>query len=403
MNAPLAAPRIRTAPAELRILGTSVTLLDEISARAAADLGIRISHTVLDGVAAQRTGVLAAETFDLYDQWFHNIDFVWIARSIQPIELERIVGWDDVNDLPKTGTFGEGQQPAQGSAPHRRLFVQPDGTLGATPSERITMLPLSHCADSFGYRPDLMPADLDPSEESWSWLVDRAWRGRVALQNDAAIGALDAALAVSAAGLAAFDDFGNLSLAEIDALVDALLARRKAGHFSGFWATPAESVELLSLGRTRLASIWSPAAVELRKQGVPIRVAAPKEGYRGWFGGMAISRRTSGRALDMAYEYLNWWMAGWPGAVLARQGYYFSAPARVREHLSPGEWDYWYAGRPASEDLPGPDGAIVVRQGERRDGGSYRQRMSRIAAWNAVMDEHNYLVRRWNDVLRYRP
>jgi hypothetical protein len=35
-----------------------------------------------------------------------------------------------------------------------------------------------------------------------------------------------------------------------------------------------------------------------------------------------------------------------------------------------------------------------------RDGGSYEQRMSHIAVWNSVMDEHNYLVRRWQDFLR---
>ncbi len=28
-----------------------------------------------------------------------------------------------------------------------------------------------------------------------------------------------------------------------------------------------------------------------------------------------------GRALDVAYAYVNWWLSGWPGAVMARQGY----------------------------------------------------------------------------------
>lgn len=26
-----------------------------------------------------------------------------------------------------------------------------------------------------------------------------------------------------------------------------------------------------------------------------------------------------GRPLDAAYDYLNWWISGWPGAVMARQ------------------------------------------------------------------------------------
>jgi putative spermidine/putrescine transport system substrate-binding protein len=30
-----------------------------------------------------------------------------------------------------------------------------------------------------------------------------------------------------------------------------------------------------------------------------------------------------------------------------------------------------------------------------RSGGSYWQRANCIAVWNTTMDEHNYLVRRW--------
>ncbi len=100
--------------------------------------------------------------------------------------------------------------------------------------------------------------------------------------------------------------------------------------------------------------------------------------------------------LDVAYEYLNWWLSGWAGAVMARQGYYMSVPERARAHLTNDEWAYWYGGQPACADLPGPDGRRVVRAGRVRSGGSYWHRASHIAVWNTTMDEHNYLVRRWN-------
>jgi len=85
---------------------------------------------------------------------------------------------------------------------------------------------------------------------------------------------------------------------------------------------------------------------------------------------------------------------------MARQGYYISNPLRTREYLSASEWDYWYAGLPAAEDLQGTDGQLVVPRGSVRDGGSYEQRLGRIAVWNTVMDEHNYLVRQWATLLR---
>ena len=72
-----------------------------------------------------------------------------------------------------------------------------------------------------------------------------------------------------------------------------------------------------------------------------------------------------------------------------------STPDRSRPHMTKAEWDYWYEGLPAAEDLPGPDGITRIRKGAVRSGGSYWQRANQIAIWNTTMDEHNYLVRRW--------
>jgi putative spermidine/putrescine transport system substrate-binding protein len=64
------------------------------------------------------------------------------------------------------------------------------------------------------------------------------------------------------------------------------------------------------------------------------------------------------------------------------------------------EWAYWYDGARASADLPGPISKHLVPAGQMRDGGSYVARMSRVAVWDSVMDEHNYLVRRWTEFMR---
>ena len=157
---------------------------------------------------------------------------------------------------------------------------------------------------------------------------------------------------------------GNMSLKEIDGLVDLLVGRSRAGHFCGVWRTAAQSVELMKNGRAAMQSIWSPASTALMTAGVPFVEASPREGYRAWHGGMCLSARLSGRMLDVAYEYLNWWLSGWAGAVMTRQGYYMSVPERARTHLSADEWGYWYDGRPAHGDLPGPDGRIAVRAGQ---------------------------------------
>ena len=34
-----------------------------------------------------------------------------------------------------------------------------------------------------------------------------------------------------------------------------------------------------------------------------------------------------------------------------------------------------------------------------RDGGSFYDRMGSVACWNAVMDENQYMVRKWNEFI----
>lgn len=384
----------------LRVLGTSVTLLEMLRVRAEQDLGIKIEYMLRSVEDAQRIAVMHPESFDLYDQWFHNIDFVWPARAIQPLEIKRLKYWDEINSLPKIGTLNAGMRLADGSVPSQRLYVQRDQHLGSQPSDKISMLPLTHNADSFAYHVDRLPAELREQEESWGWLLHPALTGQVALQEDAAMGGLDAALAMQAAGLARFANTGNLSLEEIDALTHHLSRLRRQDYFAAFWATQEQACGLIDNQQVEVQSLWAPIYFRHHFHQRGYKMARPREGYRAWYGGLSLSRCATGKIKDAAYAYLNWWLSGWPGAVMARQGYYISTPARTRSHLSAAEWDFWYGGKAAREVLHDAWGEPLIPQGEQRDGGSYEARMSHIAVWNSVMDEHNYLTRRWQDFLR---
>ncbi|WP_188611511.1 ABC transporter substrate-binding protein [Chelatococcus reniformis] len=393
------APAVRTSGRpRLRVLGTEITLLDEIRRRAEADLGIDIVFETHEFLTAQHRAATSPESYDVYDQCFHNLDIVWYWRAIQPIDLKRIARWDEVSDLSKTGRINPSARIGRGDAPVTKLFVQPGQALGPTPSRWISMLPTVHNLDSFAFRPDIVNGDT-AQIASWGALLDVRWHGRAALVDEPAIGIFDAALAAQALGEVRFDDIGNLSIAEIDRLIHVLAQRRKAGHFQGFWRTTIEAADLMANGGTVIQSMWSPGITALGRMGVAVAEAVPKEGYRAWHGGLCVSNRLSGRALDIAYTYLNWWLDGWAGAVVSRHGYYMSVPGRVKDHLTPAEWAYWYDGEPTPVDLPGPDGAVTVKAGASRSGGSYWQRASSIAVWNTTMDEHNYLVRRWTQLV----
>ena len=388
-------PRVARARPALRVLGTSVTQLPAIRRAAEEDLGLGFTFITLDGTEAQRRGALAPGSFDVYDQWFHDVDLIWPTGSLRPIEVARIHRWDEINAVPKTGRLSPGARRASGGDPSRRLFVQLDGSLGDVPSSRISMVPTVHNADSLA-----VIGEGADHVTSWGALLDPSWSGRVVLQADAAIGSLDMLLALRARSEITVTDLGNLDIDEIDALIARLAAYRRRGHFRRFWADEAEAVDEMRRGGRMIGSLWWSGVMRLRAEGVPVAMMTPVEGYRGWFGGLGLSARIDGWALDAAYDYLNWWLDGRAGALMARNGAYISNPNAVRAHLSSAEWDFWYAGRPAADTVRDTEGAAVFGSGERREGGSYADRMGRIVVWDAVMSEHNYLVRRWDDVVR---
>lgn len=392
----LAHPAIHTAGRpRLRVLGTEITLLEPIRRQIEQDLGIDIEFEVLDFLSAQRKAATEPDSFDIYDQCFHNLDIVWFWRAVQPIELGRIPLWGEVSELTKSGRIDPSASPGRGDAPVNKLYVQSGLSLGSKPSSRISMLPTVYNLDSFAYVGGLF-ADRRSEDASWAWLFDKEAKGQLALVDEPAIGVFDAALAFEARGEISFGDIGNMTATEIDALMALLTARKREGFFAGTWKTARESAETMISGEASICSMWSPGAIAVMRAGVEIAEAVPREGYRAWHGGLCLSARLAGRALDAAYDYLNWWLGGAPATLMARQGYYMSVLGKARAAMPTDEWDFWYGGRPAARDLPGPDGQRAIRAGQVRPGGAYRERASHIAVWNTTMDEYNYLVRRWS-------
>jgi putative spermidine/putrescine transport system substrate-binding protein len=428
----------------LKVIGTSVTLPEQLRRRALRDLAFPIEFDVLDGISCQQRGITSPGSFDVYDQWFHSIDLLWTAGSVQPIETRRIRRWNEVSlhsgpvARPDHDEFGSNrskfinvidshmlardtrEKPAStfshpalaattplamgssGMRPSDLLFVQEDNTLGPAPTPSIAMLPTTYNVDSFAYAPGIAAPLGFATPESWAWLLDERWHGRCTLSKDPAASTVELALAARSAGLVEIADPCNLSIEEIDALFDLLMARRRTGHFSRFWSSSEDSIRLMSGPTSVLGSLWSPAFYALRGMGHNLAYAAPREGYRGWQSGLGLSAALTPEKMEMAYAYLNWWLEGVAGAIMARQGYYISVVEPVKKTLSAAEWDYWYGGLPASEDLPGLATPVAVRAGERREGGSYTERVSRVAVWSTIMPEHNYLVRRWQEFLKIR-
>ncbi|MEM7227571.1 MAG: extracellular solute-binding protein [Planctomycetota bacterium] len=397
------AVRARREPVTLRVLGTHVTLQEQIRVAAQQDLGIHIEFAPGGSASVLQQASTRPETFDVYEQWSNSINVLWRADAIQPLDVSRINRWNEVNALSKTGHLTPDAPIGKGDAPHTLLYVQPDTSLGSAATSHVSFLPYVHNADSFGYDTRVVPAGEAYTDESWSWLLDERWHGRVAIVNEPTIGIFDAAMAVQARGLMSFADIGNMTYAEIDQLFEILVDYKRRGHFTGVWSSVPESVRFMQSGRAVIESMFSPGAASLRGLGIPVRYAAPREGYRAWHGVMCVSSRTRASALDAAYDYMNWWLDGTPGAIMARQGYYISVPETARSHMSTDEWAFWYEGRPAEKAIHGTDGKIIAAPGELRHGGSYQQRFENVAVWNTVMDAYEHSMLRWGEFLNADP
>ena len=197
-----------------------------------------------------------------------------------------------------------------------------------------------------------------------------------------------------------FGTLGNMTRDEIDGLTQIMLDLKEKGHFRALWSTFDESVNLMASGEVVIESMWSPAVALLVIQGVNVIYAAPPEGFRGWASqqGLLTHLADDPSKLQAAYDYLNWWHSGEPGAIMMRQGYYNLVQETSRAFVEPEEWDFWMEGLPAATDLPGLTGQVGdVKAGQVRDGGSFADRGCVYSSWNSIFAENEYQTQRFNE------
>jgi putative spermidine/putrescine transport system substrate-binding protein len=394
----LAAPAVHAQePVTLRYLGTAVNQSAEIAAKVKQDLGITIEYipVVTDDVI--RRAVTQPNTFDLLDMEYFSAKRVAPSGNLQGIEAKRIKEFDNITPVFTKGEIDGKKIGEQGTAPKKVQFMKGRNSkeFADGPTEWMSLIPTTYNADTLGIRPDLIKRPI----ESWKELLNPEFKGKASILNIPSIGIMDAAMVVEAMGAHTYADKGNMTKAEIDKTLGILTEAKKAGQFRAFWSDFNESVNLMASGETVIQSMWSPAVTKVRSQGIPCVFQPLREGYRAWASGFGIPRTLEGRKLDATYDFINWFLSGWAGAFLNRQGYYSAVLSTAKANMEPYEWAYWMEGKPAEKDIKAPDGSLLEKAGTVRDGGSYEQRMGRVACWNAVMDENTYLIRKWNEFI----
>ena len=381
----------------LRQLGTGVSNINAIAQKAKEDLGINLELTALDTDATAQRVVTQPKSFDIADIEYFTLKKVWPSGNMQPMDISKLKYFDKIAGTFKDGKLTPSSTIAQGTAPHTVSFT--DGPNSKSFSKSMTnwytMVPTIYNADTLGIRPDLIGRPIN----SWTELLNPEFKGKASILNISSIGIMDAAMVCEAMGEVQYGDKGNMTREEIDKTMAIFTEAKKAGQFRAFWKTFDESVNLMASGEVVIQSMWSPAITKVRSMGLPCIYQPLKEGYRSWGGGLGLARNLSGLELDAAYEYINWYLSGWVGGLLMRQGYYSAAPETSKLHMSDDEWGFWYEGKAAKNDIIDPFGNKMEPAGAVSDGGSFLERMGNVKCWNSVMDENRYMVRKWNEFI----
>jgi putative spermidine/putrescine transport system substrate-binding protein len=379
----------------LRQFGTGVSNINAIADKCKEDLGFNLQLTSLDSDSVTQKAVTQPKSFDLADIEYWICKKVYPAGNMQPLDVSRLKNFDKISPLFINGQLSPGANIAQGTAPHTVGFVESKGAtkFASEPTNWMTLIPTIYNADTLGIRPDLVGRDIT----SWADIMDPAFKGKTSILNIPSIGIMDAAMICEAMGKITYGDKGNMTKDEIDKTIAILIEAKKEGQFRALWKSFDESVNLMASGEVVIQSMWSPAVAAVRSRGVPCVYQPLKEGYRAWGGGLGLAAHLSGLELDAAYEYIDWYLSGWVGAYLNRQGYYSAAPSTSKAYMSEDEWGFWIEGKQAKGNILSPTGDVMEKAGATRDGGSYWDRMGGVACWNSVMAENKHMVRKWNE------
>ena len=421
----------------LRVLTLGIEWPQGIHEQAQLDLGFPIRLQVATSRHEIDTVLARPDSFDVFGGYSYQAMRVWFAGHLRPVDTRRIAAWRDFYKLFAWGklTPGSACPYGVGDAPFRSLFLRtgtsrlpvssasPTRTKaivqwidertgkphGGSPMPRyVTGVPAHFAAESLGYLLDVIARA--PGHVSWGELLNRSWKGRVAVQDDPAVALVDLGRAVQTLRIMRIRNVGAMTIPEVDRLIKILTLYRKQGQFRAPWSSFNDVVNLMASKDVALAPLWPSAAARIAAEGVRIVYAVPPEGYRGSCSSIGISARVpAGRRLDACYAYLNWLYSGYFGATMMRQGYYVANGPRLAPWIdtygaslegSPfaaAEYRYWYEGRPAPYALPDVKGVPAIKRGTKREGGSIAARICRCTAWSSYFHSAGHQAIRFRD------
>jgi len=199
-----------------------------------------------------------------------NYTRIWHGMGlINEIDVERLQWW---------GNFWPELQEIEGV----RLKEQNNG---------VFLVPVDWGNSSVCYNTEMYPDDV---EESWTMVLDPGHAGRISVNADT-----DNLVGVA---LAIGIDPYHMTDADLEKVRDAMIAQRALVRF--YWDSATEIAQAFANGEIDVAVCWNETAVAMAKEGIPVKLANPKEGIITWVCGVVHS--TTGESDDqLVYDFIN--------------------------------------------------------------------------------------------------
>jgi spermidine/putrescine-binding protein len=192
------------------------------------------------------------------------------AGFLKPIDTARLSNWADVWPTLQT-------MPG---------VVSPDGN-------DVVLVPFDWGNTSFCYRSDLV--DITPETESWTAIIDPKYAGKISV-DETEDNFRGVALAIGV------KDVTAMTPDDLQRVKAALLEQKKIVRF--YWESATDLANAMASGEILVAVCWNETSATLKKQGIPVQLANPKEGVITWVCGLVHC--TKGSADEaLVYDFID--------------------------------------------------------------------------------------------------
>lgn len=180
------------------------------------------------------------------------------------------------------------------------IFPALQNAAGVLMDGKVMMVPADWGDSNVVYRTDLVDDEFK-NNQSWGILFDDKYAGKIAMLDDT-VGIMIAArvLGYSVDKVYSMTDE---DIAATKPLVDKMI---KNSRF--LWSTSTDLQQALASGEVAVGYGWNDAVLNLKKQGVPVAFAQPKEQHWTWYCGMTLLTTGKGDPAA-AHDFIDAWIS----------------------------------------------------------------------------------------------